>query len=162
MNTRSQSPTRRRHPTPTVTAFAVLLSVAAGCTNGSDGDTLSPTEGVAATAPATTEVAPVAAEPTATTEVGAAIEASTESATETSVAGLGGNPSKEGAFDYVIEPGDFPVQLAEKFALASWRDIFAVNGWVSEDQFPLPGTVILMPAGNADEVTGESGTSSGT
>lgn len=75
----------------------------------------------------------------------AAPVASVDSAGDVTASTIGGDPSQGGAWAYVVQPGDVPTALADDFSLRSWRDIFAVNGWVSLDEFPLPGTSILLP-----------------
>ncbi len=107
----------------------------AGC--GSDSTS---TAGVGSVATSAVVDAAANGDAASTTTGGGAV-----STTEPTVSEVGGDPSQDNAFEYVVQAGDFPIGLAERFCLKSWRDIFAVNGWASEDEFPLPGTVILMP-----------------
>lgn len=150
-----RAPTARQHVVLTA-GMACLVFGLAACSGGSD-DNATSTVGDAPT----TAVAVDTSDQTATDiqDVTTSSQAPVESnpvVTETTVAGVGGNPSTEGSFEYVVEAGDFPVLLADKFGLDSWRDIIAVNGWASEADFPLPGTVILMPASEVG-VDGENG-----
>ena len=80
----------------------------------------------------------------------ASADASAPSATAVSPADatattIGGDPSTEGAWRYVVQPDDFPVAVADRFMLKSWRDIYALNGWTTLEEFPTPGTEILLP-----------------
>jgi len=54
-------------------------------------------------------------------------------------------PAEDTGGTYVVEAGDFPVRIAEKFDV-TLQALAAVNGWedLSRD-FPLPGTVINIP-----------------
>lgn len=86
-----------------------------------------------------TSVAPVAGGETP------APSATVVSSDDAMVTTIGGDPSDEGAWRYVVQPGDYPVAVADRFTLKSWRDIFALNGWVTLEEFPLAGTEILLP-----------------
>jgi LysM repeat protein len=52
----------------------------------------------------------------------------------------------EGTQDYTVQAGDYPYLLVERFAI-TLEDLIAVNEWASANDFPGPGTVILIPPG---------------
>jgi LysM repeat protein len=52
----------------------------------------------------------------------------------------------EGTQEYTVQSGDAPYVLVERFGI-SLEDLLGVNEWTSADQFPFPGTVILIPPG---------------
>lgn len=51
-----------------------------------------------------------------------------------------------GTQDYTVQQGDYPFLLVERFDV-TLDDLVAVNSWASADDFPGPGTVILIPPG---------------
>lgn len=52
----------------------------------------------------------------------------------------------EGTQEYEVQPGDAPFVLVSRFEV-TLEDLLAVNEWTSANQFPFPGTVILIPPG---------------
>jgi LysM repeat protein len=52
----------------------------------------------------------------------------------------------EGTQEYEVQPGDAPFVLVTRFDV-TLEDLLAVNEWTSANQFPFPGTVILIPPG---------------
>jgi LysM repeat protein len=71
--------------------------------------------------------------------------ATTEPPADTAAAG---DPDAvvEGTQEYTVQSGDAPYVLVERFGV-TLEDLLAVNEWSSPDQFPFPGTVILIPPG---------------
>ena len=80
----------------------------------------------------------------------------------------------EGTQEYEVQSGDAPFVLVSRFDV-TLEDLLAVNEWTSADQFPFPGTVILIPPGgksvaaylagntaSSDESTNDSGSDSGS
>ncbi|MEL6894230.1 MAG: LysM peptidoglycan-binding domain-containing protein [Actinomycetota bacterium] len=55
---------------------------------------------------------------------------------------------------YVVQSGDWPLRVADLFGV-SLQDLVSYNGWVSEQEFPFPGTEIkIPPGGKTPESTG--------
>ena len=52
----------------------------------------------------------------------------------------------EGTQEYTVQSGDAPYVLVERFDI-TLEDLLGVNEWTSPNQFPFPGTVILIPPG---------------
>jgi LysM repeat protein len=52
----------------------------------------------------------------------------------------------EGTQEYEVQSGDAPYLLVERFGV-TLEDLLAVNEWTDANQFPFPGTVILIPPG---------------
>lgn len=52
----------------------------------------------------------------------------------------------EGTQEYEVQSGDAPFVLVTRFDV-TLEDLLAVNEWTSVNQFPFPGTVILIPPG---------------
>jgi LysM repeat protein len=52
----------------------------------------------------------------------------------------------EGTQEYTVQSGDAPYVLVNRFGV-TLEDLLGVNEWSSPDQFPFPGTVILIPPG---------------
>jgi LysM repeat protein len=52
----------------------------------------------------------------------------------------------EGTQDYTVQAGDYPYLLVDRFGI-TLDDLIAVNEWSSANDFPGPGTVILIPPG---------------
>lgn len=52
----------------------------------------------------------------------------------------------EGTQEYEVQSGDAPFVLVSRFDV-TLDDLLAVNEWTSANQFPFPGTVILIPPG---------------
>jgi LysM repeat protein len=52
----------------------------------------------------------------------------------------------EGTQEYTVQSGDYPFLLVERFGV-TLEDLLGVNEWTSPNQFPGPGTVILIPPG---------------
>lgn len=52
----------------------------------------------------------------------------------------------EGTQEYEVQAGDAPFVLVSRFEV-TLEDLLAVNEWTSANQFPFPGTVILIPPG---------------
>jgi LysM repeat protein len=52
----------------------------------------------------------------------------------------------EGTQEYTVQSGDAPYVLVNRFGV-TLEDLLGVNEWTSPDQFPFPGTVILIPPG---------------
>jgi len=52
----------------------------------------------------------------------------------------------EGTQEYEVQSGDAPFVLVTRFEV-TLEDLLAVNEWTSANQFPFPGTVILIPPG---------------
>ncbi len=52
----------------------------------------------------------------------------------------------DGIQEYTVQSGDAPFVLVERFGI-TLDDLLGVNEWSSPDQFPFPGTVILIPPG---------------
>ncbi|MEM1335207.1 MAG: LysM peptidoglycan-binding domain-containing protein, partial [Actinomycetota bacterium] len=54
---------------------------------------------------------------------------------------------------YTVQSGDWPLRVADLYEV-SLQDLISYNGWVSEAEFPFPGTEIKIPPGakviNAD------------
>lgn len=53
-----------------------------------------------------------------------------------------------GTQEYVVQAGDYPLLLVERFGI-TLDDLIAVNEWGSVNEFPGPGTTILIPPGGA-------------
>lgn len=80
----------------------------------------------------------------------------------------GGDAVVEGTQEYEVQPGDYPYLLVERFEITI-DDLLAVNEWASVNEFPFPGTVILIPpggksvdavlAGSSDSGSGDTGSS---
>jgi LysM repeat protein len=51
-----------------------------------------------------------------------------------------------GTQEYVVQAGDYPLLLVERFNI-SLDDLIAVNEWGSVNEFPGPGTTIIIPPG---------------
>jgi len=49
---------------------------------------------------------------------------------------------------YVVQSGDWPLRVANLYEV-SLQDLISYNGWVSEQEFPFPGTEIKIPPGAA-------------
>lgn len=47
---------------------------------------------------------------------------------------------------YVVQSGDWPLRVADLFDV-SLQDLISYNGWISENEFPFPGTEIKIPPG---------------
>jgi LysM repeat protein len=62
--------------------------------------------------------------------------------------GASGDPDAivEGTQEYTVQAGDYPYLLVERFGI-TLEDLVAVNEWSDANQFPGPGTVILIPPG---------------
>ena len=58
----------------------------------------------------------------------------------------GASATVEGTQDYVVQAGDYPLLLVERFGI-TLDDLIAVNEWGSVNEFPGPGTTILIPPG---------------
>ncbi len=52
----------------------------------------------------------------------------------------------EGTQEYTVQSGDAPYVLTERFGI-TLEDLLGVNEWTDANQFPFPGTVILIPPG---------------
>jgi LysM repeat protein len=52
----------------------------------------------------------------------------------------------EGIQEYTVQSGDAPYVLVTRFGV-SLEDLLGVNEWTDPNQFPFPGTVILIPPG---------------
>ena len=52
----------------------------------------------------------------------------------------------EGTQEYEVQSGDAPFVLVQRFEV-TLEDLLAVNEWTDPNQFPFPGTVILIPPG---------------
>jgi LysM repeat protein len=52
----------------------------------------------------------------------------------------------EGTQEYTVQSGDYPFLLVERFGV-TLEDLLGVNEWTNPNQFPGPGTVILIPPG---------------
>lgn len=52
----------------------------------------------------------------------------------------------QGTQEYTVRPNDYPFLLVNEFGI-TLDDLLAVNNWASPDEFPGPGTVILIPPG---------------
>jgi LysM repeat protein len=52
----------------------------------------------------------------------------------------------EGTQEYTVQSGDYPFLLVERFDV-TLEDLLGVNEWTNPNQFPGPGTVILIPPG---------------
>jgi LysM repeat protein len=65
----------------------------------------------------------------------------------------------EGIQEYTVQSGDAPYVLVTRFGI-SLEDLLGVNEWTDPNQFPFPGTVILIPPG-AKSVTAAATTDSG-
>jgi len=77
-------------------------------------------------------------------------------ATTDAPAATSGDPEAivEGTQEYTVQAGDYPYLLVERFGI-TLEDLVAVNEWSDANQFPGPGTVILIPPGakSVDAVT---------
>jgi hypothetical protein len=67
-------------------------------------------------------------------------------ATTVSVDAVGGVVT--GTQEYVVQAGDYPLLITERFNV-TLEDLIAVNEWGSVNEFPGPGTTILIPPGGA-------------
>ena len=65
----------------------------------------------------------------------------------------------EGIQEYTVQSGDAPYVLVTRFGI-SLEDLLGVNEWTDPNQFPFPGTVILIPPG-AKSVTAAATTDTG-
>ncbi len=54
---------------------------------------------------------------------------------------------------YTVQSGDWPLRVADLFGV-SLQDLISYNGWVSEQEFPFPGTEIKIPPGGTAPATG--------
>ncbi len=70
--------------------------------------------------------------------------ATTEPPTDT--AGDDPDAIVEGIQEYTVQSGDAPYVLTERFGV-TLEDLLGVNEWTNPNQFPFPGTVILIPPG---------------
>jgi LysM repeat protein len=52
----------------------------------------------------------------------------------------------EGTQEYEVQSGDAPFVLVTRFGV-TLEDLLGVNEWTNANQFPFPGTVILIPPG---------------
>jgi LysM repeat protein len=50
------------------------------------------------------------------------------------------------AQEYVVQAGDYPLAVANKFGV-SLDELVSFNGWASAGEFPFPGETILIPPG---------------
>jgi LysM repeat protein len=64
----------------------------------------------------------------------------------------------EGIQEYTVQSGDAPYVLVTRFGI-TLEDLLGVNEWTDPNQFPFPGTVILIPPG-ARSVTAAADTAS--
>ena len=80
--------------------------------------------------------------------------------TEPPVDTAAGDAVVEGTQEYTVQSGDAPYVLVQRFGI-TLDDLLGVNEWTSPDQFPFPGTVILIPPG-ATSVTAAATDSSDT
>jgi LysM repeat protein len=64
----------------------------------------------------------------------------------------------EGIQEYTVQSGDAPYVLVSRFGI-TLEDLLGVNEWTDPNQFPFPGTVILIPPG-AKSVTAAADTTS--
>ena len=62
---------------------------------------------------------------------------------------------------YVVQAGDSPSRIAARYNI-SVTALLAYNGWVSAQQFPFPGTTILIPPEASAVDGGQTGTGTGT
>jgi len=70
----------------------------------------------------------------------------------------------EGTQDYTVQAGDAPYVLVQRFEI-TLEDLLNVNEWTDPNQFPFPGTVILIPPGGksvADVAAGTAATETAT
>jgi hypothetical protein len=65
---------------------------------------------------------------------------------DTGVPGTGEGGTVEGTQEYEVQAGDYPYLIVERFAI-SLEDLVNVNEWGSANEFPGPGTIILIPPG---------------
>jgi LysM repeat protein len=78
----------------------------------------------------------------------------------------GGEPGAivDGTQEYEVQAGDAPFVLVSRFEV-TLEDLLAVNEWTSANQFPFPGTVILIPPGGksvAEYLAGNTASSGDT
>lgn len=66
----------------------------------------------------------------------------------------------DGIQEYTVQSGDYPFLLVERFDV-TLDDLLGVNEWTSPDQFPGPGTVILIPPGAKSVTAPATDTSTG-
>lgn len=58
---------------------------------------------------------------------------------------VAGGQDNSGAGTYIIESGDFPLRIAQRFDV-TLEELAAANGWEDlQRDFPFPGTVIIIP-----------------
>jgi LysM repeat protein len=50
------------------------------------------------------------------------------------------------AQEYVVQAGDYPLAVANKFGV-TLDELISFNGWASAGEFPFPGETILIPPG---------------
>jgi len=83
-------------------------------------------------------------------------------ATTVATAGADDDGVVAGTQEYVIQAGDYPLLLVDRFGV-TLDDLIAVNEWGSVNEFPGPGTTILIPPGGSAvasataESTGDGG-----
>ncbi len=66
----------------------------------------------------------------------------------------------EGTQEYTVQSGDAPYVLVQRFGI-TLEDLLGVNEWTSPNQFPFPGTVILIPPGGKSVVAATAVTPEG-
>lgn len=66
----------------------------------------------------------------------------------------------EGTQEYEVQAGDYPYLLVDRFEV-SLDDLLAVNEWADANEFPGPGTIILIPPGGKSVESVLAGTSDG-
>jgi len=67
----------------------------------------------------------------------------------------------DGTQEYEVQPGDAPFVLVSRFEV-TLEDLLAVNEWTSANQFPFPGTVILIPPGGTSVAAYLAGNTGGS
>lgn len=66
-----------------------------------------------------------------------------------------------GSQEYVVQPGDYPLKVAQQFAVPL-EDLVNFNGWASVNEFPFPGSTIqIPPGGRVQTANGDASTDDG-
>ena len=123
MRTAASRPARR--PLVALAPAAVALIVLSSC--GSDSDAAPAGSTIDLTSSSTNFVT---VPPTPSTEAPVETEPGTIAGTQ----------------EYVVQAGDYPLGVANTFGV-SLDDLVAVNEWAGPEEFPFPGTIILIPPG---------------
>lgn len=66
-----------------------------------------------------------------------------------------------GSQEYVVQPGDYPIKVANDFGVPL-EDLINFNGWASDAEFPFPGETIKIPPGGKIVGGSETAAAEGT